>query len=75
MWLLDTEGNKLKVMDFLADDAHPLDLGPLAWDSASLSSLMVSSRGGLIALGPERDKPKRVRAREAGHAVIGAPRR
>jgi hypothetical protein len=63
VWLLDTAGNKLKVMDFRADDEHPLDLGPLAWDSAR-GSLMVSSRGGLIALGPESEKPKRPRARK-----------
>ncbi len=63
VWLLDTEGNTLKVMDFLADDEAPLDLGAMAWDGAR-SSLLVSSRGGLIAVGPELAKPKRSRARK-----------
>ena len=63
VWLLDTAGNKLKVMDFLADDDAPLDLGALAWDSAR-SSLLVSSRGGLVAVGPEVSRPKRSRAKK-----------
>jgi hypothetical protein len=63
VWLLDAAGNKLKVMDFLAEDHQPLDLGPIAWDSAR-SALMVSSRGGIIAMGPELSKPKRARTQK-----------
>jgi hypothetical protein len=50
--LLGPDGSVVKVMDFLADDHAPLDLGPIAWDS-SRQALMVSSRGGLIAMGPD----------------------
>ncbi len=52
MALLGADGSVVKVMDFLANDDAPLELGPIAWDS-SRRALMVSSRGGLIAMGPE----------------------
>lgn len=58
VWLLDDAGEMIKVMDFLCEDQDPLDLGPLAWD-ATRGALMVSSRAGLLALGPEAPKKKR----------------
>jgi hypothetical protein len=61
VWILDADGSSIKVMDFLADDDEPLELGPIAWDSAR-KALVVSSRGGLIAMGPEA--PKRPRAKK-----------
>ena len=50
-------------MDFLADDGEPLDLGPIAWDSAR-KALVVSSRGGLIAMGPEGLKRPRAKSKK-----------
>jgi len=61
VWILAADGSSIKVMDFLADDGEPLELGPIAWDSAR-KALVVSSRGGLIAMGPEG--PKRSRAKK-----------
>ena len=58
VWLLDAAGGSLKVMEFLADDHEPLEVGPIAWDSAR-TALMVASRGGLVAMAPEMPKPKR----------------
>ena len=52
--LLGADGTVIKVMDFLATDQGPLELGPIAWDS-SRQALMVSSRGGLLAMGPEAE--------------------
>ena len=60
VWLLAEKEEPLRLMEFLADDHQPLDLGPIAWDS-SRAALMVASRGGLLAMGPETPKPKRVR--------------
>jgi hypothetical protein len=65
--LLAEDGGVLKVMDFLADDEAPLDLGPIAWDS-SRGALMVGSRGGLLAMGPELPKPGR--AKKAKKPVV-----
>jgi hypothetical protein len=58
VWLLDDSGGMTKVMDFLCEDREPLDLGPLAWDPTR-GALMVASRAGLLALGPEAPKKKR----------------
>ncbi len=58
--LLGADGSVFKVMDFLADDHGPLELGPIAWDS-SRRALMVSSRGGLIAMGPDPAGDERAR--------------
>jgi hypothetical protein len=55
--ILAADGGTLKVMDFLADDEAPLDLGPIAYDS-SRGALMVSSRGGLLAIGPDAPKKR-----------------
>jgi hypothetical protein len=58
--LLAEDGSSIKVMDFRADDHAPLDIGPIAWDPTR-RALMVSSRGGLLAIGPERPKRPRVK--------------
>jgi hypothetical protein len=63
VWILADDGRSLKVMDFLADDHEPLDLGGIAWDGTR-GALMVSSRGGLVAMGLELPKPKRARAKK-----------
>ena len=54
--LLTAGGETLKVMDFLAEDEEPFDLGPIAHDSTR-DALMVASRGGLLAIGPDAPKP------------------
>ncbi len=60
VWILAADGSSIKMVDLLADDGAPLDLGPIAWDSAR-HALVVSSRGGLIAMGPEGKKRPRVK--------------
>jgi hypothetical protein len=68
VWLLDVDGHGSKVLDFLADDDQPLDLGPISWDDVR-KALMISSRGGLIALGPEVVAPRRRATRKTKPSV------
>jgi hypothetical protein len=63
VWLIDGAGETSKVMDFLCEDHDPLDLGPLAWDPTR-GALMVSSRAGLLALGPEEKKKRAPRVKK-----------
>jgi hypothetical protein len=79
VWLIADGTSPIKVMDFLADDHQPLELGYVAWDSTR-GALMVPSRSGLIAMGPEsgpgakgRAKPKPEKKRAAAPPPVEAP--
>jgi hypothetical protein len=61
--LMAPDGSVLRVMDFVCDDMEPLELGAITWDSAR-RSLLVVSRGGLLAVSPEAPRPKRVRKKK-----------
>ena len=69
--IITAKGEPFKAMEFEADDLEPLDLGPIHWDE-SRNELLISSRLGLLGMGPEwlgKPRARRARARAAKTAA------